>query len=160
LFPGRSICLPAGAGIPAPPAPASSAPTTTNPPASTTTRAVTAPRPSRPAATQRPAPTKTAAAPPQTTPASPAEVQAIIRAVWPDDLESRALEIAHRESKFSPTAKNSCCYGVFQIYWSVHKSWLAGIGITSAEQLYDPTLNASAALALYQRAGSWGPWGG
>jgi soluble lytic murein transglycosylase-like protein len=86
-------------------------------------------------------------------------VQAIIRAVWPDELEGRAIEIAQRESNFIPTARNSCCLGVFQVYWSVHKSWLAGIGITSAEQLYDPTLNARAALALYERAGGWGPWG-
>jgi hypothetical protein len=80
--------------------------------------------------------------------------------VWPDELEERALQIAWRESNYIPTAKNFCCYGVFQIYWSVHKSWLSGIGITSAEQLYDPTTNARAALALYERAGGWGPWGG
>ena len=100
------------------------------------------------------------ATPPPASPASPAEVQAIIRAVWPDELENRAIEIAQRESNFIPTAKNSCCYGVFQMYWSVHKGWLAGLGITSAEQLYDPTLNARAALALYERSGGWGPWGG
>jgi hypothetical protein len=88
------------------------------------------------------------------------QVQAIIRAVWPDDLEDKAIEVARRESTFRPTAKNFCCYGIFQIYWEVHRSWLAGMGITSAEQLYDPTLNARAALALYQRSGGWGPWGG
>jgi hypothetical protein len=164
LFPGRSICLPAGADTPAPPAPAA---TTSGPRTATVTRSATGrATSSRPNSTHTPAPTKPVSSPnatpspPPPTPASPAEVQAIIRAVWPDELENRAIEIAHRESKFSPTAKNSCCYGVFQIYWSVHKSWLAGLGITSAEQLYDPTLNARAALALYQRAGSWGPWGG
>ena len=57
-----------------------------------------------------------------------------------------------------PTAKNFCCYGLFQIYWNVHKSWLADIGITSDQQLYDPATNARAAYALYQRAGGWGPW--
>ena len=84
----------------------------------------------------------------------------IIRDVWPDDLEEKALEVAWRESNYRPTAKNSCCYGVFQMYWSVHRSWLGTIGITSADQLYDPTLNARAALALYERSGGWGPWGG
>jgi soluble lytic murein transglycosylase-like protein len=80
--------------------------------------------------------------------------------VWPDELEDRALEIAWRESNYVPTAKNSCCYGLFQIYWSAHRSWLGGLGITSAEQLYDPATNARAALAIYERAGSWSPWGG
>ncbi len=78
--------------------------------------------------------------------------------MWPDELEERALEIAFRESRFVPTARNSCCYGIFQIYWSVHRSWLADIGITSDQQLYDPATNARAAYALYQRAGGWGPW--
>jgi hypothetical protein len=56
--------------------------------------------------------------------------------------------------------KNYCCYGLFQIYFDQHKSWLAQMGVTSAAQLYDPTVNANAALALYNRAGGWGPWGG
>ena len=90
---------------------------------------------------------------------APTRSRSIIRDVWPDELEDRALEIARRESKYRPTAKNNCCYGVFQIYWSVHRGWLADLGITSAEQLFDPTLNARAALTLYQRAGGWGPWG-
>ena len=56
--------------------------------------------------------------------------------------------------------RNWCCYGLFQIKWDSHQSWLAGLGITSAEQLYDPLVNAHAALMLYMRAGGWGPWGG
>ena len=167
LFPGRSICLPADADIPAPPTTTPPTPTTTEPANSGSGRpatgatSVTRPAGTQPSATTKPRPATTPpATPPPTSPASPAEVQAIIRAVWPDDLENRAIEIAQRESKFIPTAKNSCCYGVFQMYWSVHKGWLAGLGITSAEQLYDPTLNARAALALYERSGGWGPWGG
>jgi hypothetical protein len=54
--------------------------------------------------------------------------------------------------------RNSCCYGLFQIYYSAHKTWLASIGVTSAAQLYDPRVNASAALALYNTSG-WAPWG-
>ncbi len=83
---------------------------------------------------------------------------AIIREVWPDHLEDKAIEIAWRESNHIPTARNFCCYGLFQIYYSVHSSWLAGIGITSADQLFDPRKNATAAYTLYQRAGGWGPW--
>jgi hypothetical protein len=172
LFPGGSVCLPADATIPPPPAPATPSTNTPSTTASTTPSARAQARTATGGATpsrstgQNAAPPRVPAAPPvtkQPAPAStagPAEVEAIIRAVWPDDLENRAIEIAQRESKLRPTAKNSCCYGVFQIYWSVHKSWLAGLGITSADQLYDPTLNARAALALYERAGSWGPWGG
>ncbi len=147
IYPGSTICLPAGSTLPSAP-PVATTPST--PPASA------APVTTAPA----PAPTSppVATAPPAGATPTAAQVQQIIRDVWPDDLEARAIEIADRESNFVPTAKNYCCYGVFQIYWSVHQSWLAGLGITSAEQLYDPTTNARAAYALYQRAGGWGPW--
>ena len=84
--------------------------------------------------------------------------QAVIREVWPDDLEEQALRVAQRESNFVVTARNYCCYGLFQIYWSVHRGWLDELGITSSEQLYDARLNATAALHLYMRSGGWGPW--
>jgi hypothetical protein len=87
-----------------------------------------------------------------------AQVEAIIREVWPDELENEAVRIATRESNLVPTAQNYCCTGLFQIYFSVHKSWLAKIGVTSAAQLKDPRVNAFAALVLYNRAGSWAPW--
>ena len=168
LFPGRTICLPVGASTPPPPtsppptattAPPTAPPTNTSAPSTASSGSsgttATTPRPT-------PAPTTTVAPPalPPSSNATADEVQAIIRAVWPDDLEERALEIARRESKYLATAKNNCCYGVFQIYWSVHRSWLGGLGVTSPEQLYDPTINARAALTLYERAGGWGPWGG
>ena len=86
---------------------------------------------------------------------------ALIREIWPDELEERALQIAYRESNFKSTAYNgSCCYGVFQINWSSHKSWLGAYGITSANDLLDARKNITAAYALYQRSGGWGPWGG
>jgi hypothetical protein len=84
--------------------------------------------------------------------------QKIIRDVWPDDLEEQALQVAQRESNFVVTARNHCCYGLFQIYWSVHRGWLDDLGITSAAHLYDARLNATAALHLYMRSGGWGPW--
>ena len=104
---------------------------------------------------------------PQTTPApkrityTQAEVIQIIREEWPDELEERALTIARRESKFNPYAvgiPNNCCYGLFQIYYRWHKTWLPNVGITSAEQLLDPRLNARAAYRMYQRNNGWGPW--
>ena len=89
-----------------------------------------------------------------------AEVIQIIRDAWPDDLEERALFIAHRESKYQSGAisGSKCCYGLFQIYYRWHKSWLPEIGVTSANQLLDPRLNAAAAFRMYQRNNGWGPW--
>ena len=92
---------------------------------------------------------------------SPAEVTQIIREEWPDELEERAIQIAIRESKLNPYAvgvPNNCCYGLFQIYYRWHKTWLPNLGIASAEQLLDPRLNAKAAYRMYQRNNGWGPW--
>jgi LysM repeat protein len=136
LMVGRKICVPANATTP------TAAPTTTVK-ATPTTKA------------PRPAPTPTIYPPDRTY--TPAEVEAIIREIWPDELEEEALRIAKRESHLNPRAQNYCCYGLFQIYYNVHKKWLAEIGITSGEQLLDPTTAARAGLKLYQRNG-WGPW--
>jgi len=118
-----------------------------------------------PTAAPKPPPTPAPTAPPSTQPPAPpnttsrTQAAQIIRDVWPDDLEDTAIQIATRESNLIPTAHNSCCYGLFQIYYAAHKSWLASIGVTSAAQLYDPQVNANAAYALYRMSG-WAPWGG
>ena len=154
LYPGSDICLPPGAQRKVT---TTAAPATTKAPTTTTAAPATT---KAPATTAAPATTH---APATTVPSrsySNAEVEAIIRAVWPDDLEDKALQVAWRESTYKPTARNSCCYGLFQIHWTAHKSWLDDWGITSAAQLYDPTLNAQVAVAVYERAGGWGPWGG
>jgi hypothetical protein len=136
ILPGDVICLPGDAVIPVQPTTTTAAPTTV--PATTV-----------PATTLPPAPATTA------------EAQQIIRDVWPDELEQKALAIAWRESGYVATAYNGwCCYGLFQIYWTVHRSWLADMGITSASDLLDARTNAEAAYELYRRAGGWGPWGG
>jgi len=156
LVPGGSICLPVGASTPAPP-------TTPVPRAVATTTATPAPTTRSSAST--PTVTTTPPAPTTTVPARPAAVSAaeavaIIRAVWPDDLEERAIEIAWRESNHRSNVNNSCCYGLFQIHWEAHRGWLSSMGVTSAWQLYDAKVNAAAAYTLYQRAGGFGPWGG
>lgn len=112
----------------------------------------TAPRPTTPSAPSTPY------VPPRTY--SQAEVIQIIRDVWPDNLEAKAIEIAYRESRYNPLSQNWCCYGVFQIYFTVHQRWLAGYGVTSANQLLDPHTNIRMALVVYQRSNSWAPWGG
>ena len=90
------------------------------------------------------------------------QVVAIIREVWPDELEETALFVARRESNLVPSVvggKNNCCLGLFQMYWSVHQSWLTKSGVTDPSQLLDPRVNTQAALALYRRNGnSWRPW--
>ena len=160
LYPGRTICLPASATIP------TVAPAPTAPKQAAVQQAAPAPKPTAPkptvvqAATPAPAPATTAAPTPSVRSYSQAESVAIIREIWPDELEERALAIAWRESNHKHTARNSCCHGLFQIYFNVHKGWLKDLGITSSSHLYDPYLNARAALTLYMRAGGWGPWGG
>lgn len=82
----------------------------------------------------------------------------IIREVFPDRLEERALAIAQRESRMNAAGYNWCCVGLFQINWWSHSKWLAGLGVTAPEMLLDAQVNAEAALALYKRSNGWGPW--
>ena len=101
------------------------------------------------------------AQPTPTTTYTPKEVIQIIREVWPDELEERAIAIARRESKLNPVVigiPNKCCYGLFQIYFRWHKQWLPKLGVVRANQLLDPRTNAEAALEIYRRNNGWGPW--
>jgi len=89
-----------------------------------------------------------------------AQSTAIIREVFPDRLEARALAISKRESQLNAANYNGgCCIGLFQLHWQAHRSWMRNIGITSPEQLLDAHINAKAALALYKRSNSWAAWG-
>ena len=88
---------------------------------------------------------------------SAAESEAIIRDIFPDKLERRALKIAQRESRLNHVAHNWCCLGLFQIYFGANKAFLGTLGITNASQLLDARTNATAAYAMYQRSG-WAPW--
>jgi hypothetical protein len=103
-------------------------------------------------------------APVQTTPSEPnfsrAEVIQVIRDAWPDELEERALAIAQRESKLQPRAVSGtgCCFGLFQIYYRWHKTWLPTVGVNSTQDLLNPRLNAIAAYRMYQRNNGWAPW--
>lgn len=91
---------------------------------------------------------------------SRAQVIQIIRDAWPDDLEEKAIAIAQRESNLNPRVVSSskCCYGLFQIYYRWHKTWLPDVGVTTANQLLNAQLNAIAAYRMYQRNNGWGPW--
>lgn len=88
-------------------------------------------------------------------------VEEIIIRIWPDDTEQFALKIAHRESRFIPNVIgcNGRCYGIFQIDFAVHSSWLREMGIVKAEQLLDPEINTKAALKLHKLTNEdWSPW--
>ena len=105
--------------------------------------------------------------PPTTVPApAPASAQAVIQIIreeWPDHLEEKALQIAWRESNYKPRVvggTRNCCWGLFQIFYEVHKGWLPTVGVNAPEDLLDARLNARAAYRIYQRSGSWRPWGG
>ena len=135
----------------APAPPVTQAPATTKPPATTQPPATTA----APVVTIAPPPTRGAVVPAPALDA--ASVEAIIREVWPDDLEDKAVAIATRESKLNPSVHNWCCYGVFAIYFDMGKNFLPQMGITSPEQLLDARTNITAAYKLYTLAG-WDPW--
>lgn len=142
LFPGRSICLPAGARRP--PATTTTAPTTSRAPATTTTKA------------PAPAPTTTVPVPPR---ASTDDVLRLIREIWPPELHDEAILIAQRESRLQSNVRNSCCWGLFQIHFTAHRAWLASQGVTQPVQLLDAATNVRMARALYVRSNGWGPWG-
>ena len=139
---GQTICLPDGARRPAPTT------TTTRPPQSSGSSGSSGS--SSNDMRQIPYdPTRTY---------SRAEVEQIVRDVWPDELENDALYVVQRESRFNPVARNWCCLGLFQINWSAHKRWLANYGVTDPTQLLDPHVNARMGLVTWQRSGSWRPW--
>ena len=156
LYPGRTICLPWNASATTDAPSTTSAPTTAAPTA-TTARPTASTSPSTTAAPATTAAPTTTEAPPKNTYTKEQAAQ-IIRDVWPDELEVEAIRIATRESNLIPTVRNWCCYGLFQIYFNANKASLVSWGITSPSQLYDPTVNAYAAYAMYLRAGGWGPW--
>lgn len=136
-------------------APLSATPSAT--PSTTPSPPTTVP-PTSPPTTTAPAATAPAAPPAASNP-SAQQVRQIIREVFPEDQYEMAIAVAGRESSFRANAHNgSCCYGIFQIHWQAHRSWLQGQDITSASQLYDARTNIELAYQIYQRSGGWSPW--
>lgn len=82
----------------------------------------------------------------------------IIKEVFPDELEQRAIAIAKRETHLNSAAYTWCCVGLFQMKWESHKKWLMAMGIGSAQELLDPYVASRAALQLYRRSNGWSPW--
>lgn len=149
ILPGDDICLPEGATVSQPDDPPSTdAPTTTD---------AAAPEPTTTTSTAPPTSTTQPAPPPSSM--STEQIKQLIRDTFPEDPET-ALVIVDRESGFDPRADNNfCCFGLFQIYFEVHRGWLDDFGVTSADDLFDPVKNVRAARHLYEGAGGWSPWG-
>ncbi len=94
------------------------------------------------------------------------EVETIIRKIWPNFIENIALAIVERESHLNPYSHGagSCCYGLFQIYYEVHKTritnlyhFLGGTGTPGPGVLFRPKFNALLAYQMYV-SGGWHPW--
>ncbi|MDP5108447.1 MAG: LysM domain-containing protein, partial [Ilumatobacteraceae bacterium] len=92
IVPGDELCVPSGARMRRP------APVATTQPA----RRASSPKPVVVVAAKR---------------FTAAQSTRIIRDVFPDALEKRALEIVQRESRINAAAYNFCCYGLFQIHF-------------------------------------------
>lgn len=87
-----------------------------------------------------------------------AEMEQLVRDIWPDELEANAFYVVNRESRWDPSVKNFCCYGLFQLNWLAHQTWMRGYGITDPAQLLDAETNIRMAYVVYQRSNSWKPW--
>ena len=94
------------------------------------------------------------------------EVEKIILNLWPNMNEKVALAIAERESHLNPYSHSpgSCCYGLFQIYYEVHKAritrlynFLGGQGTPGPGVLFRPKFNTLLTLQMW-REGGWHPW--
>ena len=188
LYVGDELCIPAGATAPAPPSASTVPPTTavpamtvtpaptpvatqTPPPVAPVAVVAQSPAPPRPVVTTPPAPIPSGAASTEslcgTLPTSngnpsgtpgPATVEALIREIWPDDLEVRALCIAKREARLRADVNNWCCYGVFALYFDyVSADLRATFGVDEPSDLYDARTNIAIAYQVYLRGG-WDPW--
>ncbi len=145
LYPGDDICLPEGATLPAPPTATTAAPPATTPPPTTAApTTTTAPTTSGPVVTAPPA--------------RPRSRRSSVRS-GPTTSKTGPRDRLARE-RLPVQRPELVLYGLFQIHWNAHRSWLDDIGVTSAAQLLDAGTNTRAAYALYQRSGGWGPWGG
>lgn len=84
------------------------------------------------------------------------QVIGMIRAIWPDDSEERAIRIARCESQLNPNARNprSSATGVFQVLASTHGAHARRLGMWP---LTDPEKNIRFALELHRRSG-FRPW--
>lgn len=99
-------------------------------------------------------------------PSSQAQIQQIVRRVFPDD-QARALCISDHESDgtphhWTPTATNGSNTGLFQIDrntwdWRINPRAIPIVGRLDWSRMLDPLYNARAARLIYRHSG-WLPW--
>ena len=90
------------------------------------------------------------------------EVYDLCRSVGFTESQAEVMvNIAWGESSWrvAPSPHPACCWGLFQINWDAHQSWLKrDFGLKKAEDLHDPTINAKAARQLYVWRGNYNDW--
>jgi hypothetical protein len=90
------------------------------------------------------------------------EVYDLCRSVGFTESQAEVMvSIAWGESSWrvAPSPHPACCWGLFQINWDAHQSWLKrDFGLKKAEDLHDPKVNAKAARQLYVWAGNYNDW--
>lgn len=123
-------------------------------------------------ATIPPTPLSQPSTPPTTTPATACAgaLNTALEIGWPSSETPILMRVLKRESRcdqyaFNPYDSNGGSYGLMQIngfwctpsiYWP--KGWLQAQGIlTECNQLFDPKVNLTAALAIWHNS-SWTPW--
>ena len=74
----------------------------------------------------------------------------------PVSVRDRMQAIAHRESRWVPTARNGQHFGCLQIATNVHAARIARMGFTQQDMLKAGP-NAEVARALFNESG-FGPW--
>lgn len=86
-----------------------------------------------------------------------------VDAGWPVDLLPTLDIVMYRESRGQADVIGQGSWGLLQLQWSAHKTWMIEHGVTSREELLDPWLNLHLGWLLFQIAAShygcgWQPW--
>lgn len=75
---------------------------------------------------------------------------------WPAEEWQTLSAIIRRESNCQPDAWNGADAGLLQIN-QIHKTWLADMGWSHPDDMFDPTNNLTFGFRLWQASG-WQPW--
>lgn len=77
-----------------------------------------------------------------------------VDAGWPVELLPTLDIVMYRESRGQPDVIGAGSWGLLQLQWSAHKTWM-GDHVTSREELLDPYTNLHLGWLLYQIADEW-----
>ncbi len=88
--------------------------------------------------------------------AAPTEVAAAIHAYFPQDQWEKAFNVSWKESRWSPTASNGVCFGLFQMH-RVHQARAAELGLSWDAVRTNADANTRLAADVWRHQG-WRPW--